>query len=170
MEEVDQGVADSGHHLDEDIKRNADNVLAGIADGIAGDGRLVCSRALAVTFQRTGFDLFLRVVERAAGVAHEDGSRNRHDGRADQQAADEFSTDQESADNRNRNGEDGRDQHLAQSTVGRHLDHLVLVGLDGAFQSAGDRQHLVALVRHQFRGVDRVVRKDRREKFYQRAA
>ena len=49
--------------------------------------------ALAVALEGAGLDVLLGVVERAAGVAHEDRARDGHDGRADEQTADEVRRD-----------------------------------------------------------------------------
>ena len=44
-------------------------------------------RALAVAVEGAGLNVLLGVVERAAGVAHEDRARDGHDGRADEHKA-----------------------------------------------------------------------------------
>lgn len=40
-EDTDQRVRDGGHGLDEDVQRDADDVLTGVTDGIAGNSCLV---------------------------------------------------------------------------------------------------------------------------------
>ena len=82
-EDGGQRVGDGGHGLDEDVQRDADDVFAGVADGVAGNGSLMRRRALSMSIQEAAFDVLLGVVESAAGVAHEDSTRNRYDRSAD---------------------------------------------------------------------------------------
>ena len=144
--------------------------LAGVADGISGDCCLVSSGALAVAFDSAAFNVFLRVVERAAGVTHEDGSCDSNDCCADKHAAHELQTEYKAADDRNEERENGRSKHLADSLLCRSRDHFVVIRLHGAFEHAGDGKKLVAVIRHDTRGFDGVVGEDCAEVFDQRAA
>ena len=100
IEDDGECIGDRGHHLDEDIQGNTDNVFSRITNGITGDGCLVGRGAFAASFDAAGFNELFRIVEGTAGVAHEDRPRNSDDRRADQQTADEFSTGKEAADDR----------------------------------------------------------------------
>ena len=54
-EDNGQRIGHGGHHLDEDIQRDADNVLPGVAHGIAYDGAFVRLGALAVALEEAAF-------------------------------------------------------------------------------------------------------------------
>src|SRR5207237_8823449 len=62
---------DHVHDLDQRVEGRAGGILQGVADGVAGDGRLVRLRALAAV--EAVFDRLLGVVPGAARVGHEDG-------------------------------------------------------------------------------------------------
>ena len=74
-------------------------VLVRVADGVAGDRRLVGQRALAA--ERAVLDQLLRVVPGAAAGGHRDGHEQADDDDADQQAAERLDG-QESDDERDR--------------------------------------------------------------------
>ena len=59
LEHGGEGVGDGGHGLDEDIQRDADDVLSRIADGIADDGGLMRVGALAVALEEPDSMYFL---------------------------------------------------------------------------------------------------------------
>ena len=82
-----QRVCHSGHGFDKYIQGYTYNILSDITHSIAGNGCFVSGGALAVTLQDAGFDVFFCVIERTAGVAHEQGAGNRNNGCTDQQAA-----------------------------------------------------------------------------------
>ncbi len=165
-----QCVGDGGHELDEDVQRHAHHVLAGVADGVAGNGGLVGGGAFAVTGDVLALDVLLGVVESPAGVAHEDGPGDSNDGSAHQNAAHELHAEHKPAENGDEQGDDGGHDHLANGLLGRQTDHLVVVGLDSPLQHAGDGHHLIALVGHDLGRINGVVGEHGGEIFHQRAA
>ena len=56
LEHGGEGVGDGGHGLDEDIQRDADDVLSRIADGIADDGRQTPYRTYALLDARIAWE------------------------------------------------------------------------------------------------------------------
>ena len=126
--------------------------------------------ALAVALERAGLDVLLGVVERAAGVAHEDRARDGHDGRADEQTADELHAEHEAAHDRDQQRQHGRQQHLLERLPGGHFDAAVVIRADRALKHAGAGQLPVALVGHEAGGFDGVVGQERGEVFDERAA
>lgn len=112
IEDDGECVCHGGHHLDEDIQGNTDDVFSCITNGITGDGCLVGRGAFAASFDAAGFNELFRIVEGTAGVAHEQGFWNGSDRGADQQAADKFSTGKEAADDRDDDGENSRHHHF----------------------------------------------------------
>ena len=69
-----EGIGYGRHRFNEYIQRYTNDILSGIAYGVAGNSSLVCRGAFAMAFDSAGLDILLGVIERAAGVAHEDGS------------------------------------------------------------------------------------------------
>ena len=67
------------------IDRGAGGIFVRIADGVAGDGRLVRDRAFTAVV--AVLDELLGVVPRAAARRHRDGEEEAGDDRADQNAA-----------------------------------------------------------------------------------
>ena len=111
-ENCSQRVGNGTHRFDEDIQSNADYVLTGITDCIAGDCRFMSRTALFTSAYRTAFDILLGIIEGAAGITHEDRTRDRGDRRADQHTADEINTEQETADDRDQHRQDTRQHHF----------------------------------------------------------
>ena len=96
-------VCDSRHRLDENVERNTNDVFTRIADRIAGNRGFVRRRAFSMACEQSRFDVFFRVVERAARIAHENRSRYRNYGRPEQQSADELDAEDNSAEYREDN-------------------------------------------------------------------
>ena len=96
-ENRNQRVGYGRHGFDKDVQRNAHNILAGIADSIAGNGGFVSRGFLSVPFKHTAFNVLFGVVKGTAGIAHKDGARNCHNGGADQKTAHKFDAEQETA-------------------------------------------------------------------------
>ena len=55
VEQRRQGVGDGGHHFDENVQRDADNVFAGVADSVAIDDGFVDGAVLGRFFVGVAF-------------------------------------------------------------------------------------------------------------------
>ena len=77
---------DQRHHGDLGVDGRAGRVLEGVADGIAGDGRLVGLGALAALV--ACLNVFLGIVPEAAGVGHKQGQQKAAGDIAQEETAD----------------------------------------------------------------------------------
>ena len=120
-----------GHNvgdLDHRVHGGACRVLVGIADGVAGDGRLVGLRTLAaiVTF----FDQLLGVVPGAAARGHRDGDEQAGDDHAHEHGAQGRKAvglagdlvDREEQDHGRNDRQQGRHDHFADGGRGQNAD------------------------------------------------
>ena len=140
--------------LDERVDRRAGGVLVGIADGVAGDGRLVRVRALAAVV--AFLDVLLGVVPGAAAGGH----RNRHedtgDDRAHEHAAERLHArarthqpvEQHDDDDWHQHRQQRRNNHFLDRRLGEHVHGLGIIRFGFAFHDAGNFLELAADLDH----------------------
>mmetsp|Transcript_29715 Transcript_29715/g.88231 ORF Transcript_29715/g.88231 Transcript_29715/m.88231 type:complete len:347 (-) Transcript_29715:1346-2386(-) len=106
---------DDGRELHDNVERRARGVLERVADGVAGHGVLVGLGALhELLAEAAGRDVLLRVVPRAARVAHGDGQLHGGDQGSREEARARVLAEAQAGDEGAEDHERARGDHLAQ--------------------------------------------------------
>lgn len=131
-----------GHQLDEDVHGRAGRILKGIADGIARYSRFVAVGTFAA--MHAGFDVFLGVIPGAARVGHHNGHEDAGSQGTANHAAQGSRAEEHADQQRERDGQDARHNHLVQGRGRRNVDAAAIVATGLAFQQARDFAELAA--------------------------
>ena len=134
-----QNERNDAHQFDENVNRRTGRIFERIADRIAHDGGFVRFAAFSAVI--AAFDVFLRVIPRAAGIRHKDCQNDAGNRRADQKTAQNRTRRiEETGDDRRQNGDNPGQYHLFDGSFRRNIDAFFVIGLNAffAFQEAGD--------------------------------
>ena len=129
--------------LDHRVHSRAGRVLVGVADGVAGHGRLVGLRALSAVV--AVLDVLLGIVPGAAAGRHRDGDEQAVDDHTEKHGTERREgfalaadpQDDEEGDDRREHRQQRRHDHLADRGAGEQVDRLAVVRLVGALHDAG---------------------------------
>ena len=128
-EDRGHGQGEDGHQLDENVQGRARGVLERITDSVADDARLVGVRLLA-TVNLFVFDVLLGVVPSTASVGHHDGKHETRGNGTSEETTERLGADEQTDRDRGHDGEDAREQHFVDGSLGAHLDASHVVALD----------------------------------------
>ena len=101
---------DHRHEFDQNVERRTTSILERIANGIAYNAGFMGKRAL--TAKGALFDILLSIISSATGISHEYGQGKAASQSAYQQSEHAGNTQHAAYDDRDKDGQNGWDNHL----------------------------------------------------------